>query len=502
MKNVEKVFAISNEKLPEGWTFATIPELVGQNGVFVDGDWVESKDQDPNGEVRLIQLADIGDGYYRNKSARFLTHKKAVELNCTFIEAGDVLIARMPDPLGRACIFPGDVKKAVTVVDVAVVRSANHSFSHKWLMHFVNAPQFRSAVASMQSGSTRKRISRKNLARIVMPVPPRDQQEFLVAEIEKQFSRLDEGVNNLKRVKANLKRYKAAVLKAAVEGRLVETEAEIARREGRDFETGEQLLQRILHERRRKWEEAELAKMQAKGKVPKNDKWKQKYKEPAAPDTTNLPELPEGWVWATIEQLSLLVEYGSSARANANPNGVPVLRMGNIIDGDLRFDGLKYLPANHGEFPRLLLEAGDLLFNRTNSPELVGKTAVYEGALGKCSFASYLIRVRLLEGVSPKLISTYINSSYGRKWVKSVVTQQVGQANVNGTKLKALMVPLPPESEQHRIVAEVDRRLSILRETEAQVEASLQRAERLRQSILAAAFSGRLVTDGKRESAA
>ena len=317
-------------------------------------------------------------------------------------------------------------------------------------------------------------LSRDDYNAVEVVVAPPDQQDGIVAEIEKQFSRLDEAVANLKRVKANLKRYKAAVLKAAVEGRLVETEAELARREGRSYETGGQLLQRILETRRSQW------------------KGKGKYKEPAAPDTTDLPKLPEGWVWATVEQLSSLVEYGSSAKTREDTTGVPVLRMGNIVEGELVFDELKYLPTKHDEFPKLLLKPGDLLFNRTNSPELVGKTAVFVGSLQKFSFASYLIRVRLVQGVEPKFLAAFINSAYGRNWVKSVVTQQVGQANVNGTKLQVLAVPLSPEAEQHRIVSELDRRISLVREVEGQVDANFARAERLRQSTLSRAFSGRL----------
>jgi type I restriction enzyme S subunit len=182
-KALNQVLSIEMGQLPEGWSLATITELVGDEGVFVDGDWVESKDQDPNGDVRLIQLADVGDGEYRNRSARFLTSTKASALRCTFLETGDVLVARMPDPLGRACIFPGDRLRAVTVVDVAIVRSGDNRFNHRWLMHFVNAPAFRRAVASLQSGSTRKRISRKNLGRIVLPVPPLPKQEKIAAEI-------------------------------------------------------------------------------------------------------------------------------------------------------------------------------------------------------------------------------------------------------------------------------------------------------------------------------
>ena len=88
-----------------------------------DGDWVESKDQDPAGDVRLIQLADVGDGYFINKSNRFMNLETSKKLNCTYLKKGDILIARMPDPLGRCCIFPFDEnEKFVTVVDIAILR--------------------------------------------------------------------------------------------------------------------------------------------------------------------------------------------------------------------------------------------------------------------------------------------------------------------------------------------------------------------------------------------
>jgi hypothetical protein len=162
-----------------------------------------------------------------------MTKAKADELRCTFLKDGDVLIARMPDPLGRACIFPGDAKPSVTVVDVAIVRSGNGEFDDRWLACFVNAHPFRSAISGLQAGSTRKRISRGNLATIHLPVPSLPEQRRIVGEIEKQFTRLEAGVAALRRVQANLKRYRAAVLKAACEGRLVATEAELQKSEVR-----------------------------------------------------------------------------------------------------------------------------------------------------------------------------------------------------------------------------------------------------------------------------
>ena len=119
--------------MPIGWVWARIEEIIdGRNGVFKDGDWVETKDQNPNGEVRLIQLADVGDGFFRNRSDRFMTKEKALEINCTFLKSGDVLVARMPDPLGRACIFPyKEENKYVTVVDVAVIRTEVNGVNNK-----------------------------------------------------------------------------------------------------------------------------------------------------------------------------------------------------------------------------------------------------------------------------------------------------------------------------------------------------------------------------------
>jgi len=307
--------------------------------------------------------------------------------------------------------------------------------------------------------------------------PHLDEQRKIVAEIEKQFTRLEAGIAGLRRVQAKLKRYRAAVLKAACEGKLVPTEAELARQEGRTYETGAQLLERILTERRQNW--------QSRGQ----------YKEPAAADTANLPPIPDGWAWASVEQLSTRVQYGSSAKTNEDSTGVPVLRMGNIQDGEFDFDKLKYLPKAHDEFPDLLLTSGDLLFNRTNSAELVGKTAVFKDTPHPCSFASYLIRVRFGSGCVPDFVSYFINSVFGRAWIADVVSQQVGQANVNGTKLQALAIPLPPLAEQTRIVAEVERRLSVVEELEAVVNANLQRATRLRQSILQRSFSGGLLDD-------
>ncbi|MEP1489740.1 MAG: restriction endonuclease subunit S [Algibacter sp.] len=155
----------------------TIGDIISSKGVFNDGDWVESKDQDPNGDIRLIQLADIGDGVFINKSNRFMNKETAIRLNCTFLKRGDILMARMPDPIGRACIFPGIEFDAVTVVDVCVIRPLNTEVYNDYLKFLINNDIYRREINKHVTGTTRKRISRKNLNKIKFDLPSLENQK-------------------------------------------------------------------------------------------------------------------------------------------------------------------------------------------------------------------------------------------------------------------------------------------------------------------------------------
>lgn len=189
-------------------------EIAGNTGIFVDGDWIEKKDQDASGAVRLIQLADVGPGDFRDKSDKHITMEKAAELHCTFLQKGDILIARLGEPLCKACIFPLE-GLYITAVDVAVLRIGSEIVNPKYLVYLLNSPWFKGQVKQYESGTTRKRISRKNLDRIEMTFPSLPEQERIVARIEELFSQLDAGVETLKKAKAQLAVYRQAVLKEA-----------------------------------------------------------------------------------------------------------------------------------------------------------------------------------------------------------------------------------------------------------------------------------------------
>lgn len=190
-------------------------EIAGETGIFVDGDWIEKKDQDAKGAVRLIQLADVGPGEFRDKSDRHITVEKADELHCTFLRKGDILIARLGDPLCKACVFPLD-GLYITAVDVAILRIGSDVVNPKYLIYLLNSPWFKDQVKQYESGTTRKRISRKNLDRIEMIFPPLPEQERIVARIEELFSQLDAGVETLKKTKAEIVLYRQAVFSSVI----------------------------------------------------------------------------------------------------------------------------------------------------------------------------------------------------------------------------------------------------------------------------------------------
>lgn len=365
-------------------------------------------------------------------------------------------------------------KGKVWVNNHAHVLKCKQGFPNSYLAYYINSIDLTPYV----TGTAQPKLSQSMMNKILIPVAPPDQQKIIVSEIEKQFSRLDAAVTNLKRVKANLKRYKASVLKDAVEGRLVPTESELARREGRGgYETGEQLLQRSLETRRSQW----------KGKG------KGKYKEPEAPDTSSLSDLPEGWTWGRLDSIASL-KGGitvDSKRKDPLARNVPYLRVANVQRGYLDLSEIKLIAAPLADIEELRLLPGDILFNEGGDRDKLGRGWLWEGQLADCIHQNHVFRARLLlNEISPKLVSWWGNS-FGKDYFSREGKQTTNLASINLTKLSAFPVPLPPAAEQVRITAEVDRRLSLIREVETQVDRNMKRVERLRQSVLLAAFSGR-----------
>lgn len=482
-----------SNKLPLGWALARIPDLITKDGIFIDGDWVESKDQDPNGDVRLIQLADIGDGFFIDKSNRFLSHQKAIELRCTFLEKGDVLIARMPDPLGRACIFPGDKKLAVTVVDVCVVRGKNEHFDQKWLMYFVNSPEFRERINDLQSGSTRKRISRGNLSTLQLPVPPRAEQSRVVEKLEESLSCLDVGVAELKAAQKKLVQYRQSLLKAAVEGALT---AEW-RKTHQPEETGAQLLERILKQRRAHWEAKQLAKFQQQDKTPPKG-WQDKYPEPVKPDASDLPELPEGWVWASVDHLLSEIETGKSFKCEERPplgGEVGIVKVSAVSWGEYNEQESKTCHDESMIRSDLFVKPGNFLFSRANTIQLVGACVIAKSVTKRIMLSDKILRFIFVRDELAVWLLTLLRSELGRYHIERFSTgNQESMRNIGQERIKQIPVPFPPMSEIQHATQLLDEANEAAKAQEIAIVATLKQSAAQRKNLLKAAFSGQLVS--------
>jgi len=469
--------------LPPVWAHTTIGEVT-QSAV---------QQAPPNsGEFLYVDIGSIDYTTKRITSPKTLPSMEAPTRARQRLSPTDVLVSMTRPNLNAVAMLPPEMEGAIGSTGFHVMRAAG--IEAKWLYYLVQTQAFVDAMSKLVLGVLYPAVRPKDIRGYSIPLAPLHEQRRIVAEIEKQFTRLAAAVEAQKRVQANLKRYRASVLKAACEGRLVPSQAELVRAGGRDYEPADKLLTRILKERRARWEADQLAKMQAAGKPPKDDKWKAKYKEPAAPDTNNLPKLPEGWTWTTLDQLLCFLRNGISKKPDVE-SGLPILRISAVRPMKVNVEDVRFLQAEAEEYQDYALREGDLLFTRYNgNPELAGVCGVVRRVDRVIVHPDKLIRGKVVsESCSARFLEIAVNIGVSRNSIASRVKTTAGQAGVSGSDLRATPVPLPPILEQHSMVAEVERRLSVIDELEAVVETNLKRAERLRQAILKRAFEGKLV---------
>ena len=454
-----------SQLLPPGWSWTTLQDVTSPRAK-------KMQPKDLSGapfiglqhiEAHTMKLLEVGQTD-KMKSAG------------SYFESGDVLYGRLRPYLNKIheASFTG-----LASGEFIVFQEHDH-LDNAFLKYFLNQVEFVSYATRLNTGD-RPRIDFDQLASYPILLPPLNEQRRIVAEIEKQFTRLDASVASLKRMQANLKRYRASVLKAACEGRLVPTEAELARAEGRDYEPADQLLERILAERRERWESQE--------------KRRGKYKEPASPDTSKLPDLPEGWVWATLETLMDIIRglsFPKEARSfEPNENSIACLRTANVQD-QVDWSDMWYIPERLLKSSRQLVRETDVLMSVSNSLELLGKVAYIKDMPTASTFGAFVNILRTGQGSDPLFLFFQLAAPEIKTSIRRAGSTTTNISNITSGRLAQIPVRVPPLAEQHRIVAEVERRLSLIQKAEDVVEANLKKADRLRQSILKQAFSGRL----------
>ena len=241
--------------------------------------------------------------------------------------------------------------------------------------------------------------------------------------------------------------------------------------------------------------ESQLRKFTERGRPPPK-RWQGRYKDPVAPDATDLPSLPEGWYWASLSQLAWSTGYGTSVKCSTGNGGLAVLRIPNVVGGRLSVHNLKFAPVDYVEKNEDLVSVGDVLVVRTNdSRNLIGRgVVVQEKPPSPLSFASYLIRIRIIdEPILLRWLSLLWDGIHVRRWIEGNAATSAGQYNISLRVLDTLAIPIPPSAELSVIVDIVERQFAGLERIETELDVKLEMAASLRQSILKHAFTGRLV---------
>ena len=404
-----------------------------------------------------------------------------------FLE-GDVLSAKITPCMenGKMAVVPA-VKNGYGFgsTEFHVLRPVQ-GIEPKYLYYFISSKSFRSRAQHNMSGSVgQKRVSKTYLGQQLIPIAPLEQQKRIVAKIEELFSHIDAGIKTLQKARQLLKQYRQSVLKAAVTGELTKEWREANKDK---LEPASQLLKRILKERRQKWEEQQLEKFKAKGKVPTDNKWKNRYKE-AARFSLNI-EMPKEWKGVTTDQVFFYVTSGSRGWAKYYSDDGPLfLRIGNLNHYNVKLDledVQRVTPPFGAEGSRTRVKPSDVLVSITADVGMVGMVP------DEFEEAYINQHISLARPAIPEMgpyLAWLLSSDFAKEQFK---TLQRG-ATKTGLRLddiKLIQFGLPTVNEQKEIVGAIKERMITIEYLEIELDQSLMKAEKNKQSILASAFTG------------
>ena len=464
------------KRLPVGWTDATLKEIAQ---IFMG--------QSPASS--LINSDKKGLPFFQGKT-EFTDIYPLVNKYCEepsrIAEKDDILLSV------RAPVGPVNIAKVRSGFGrgLSAIRSYT-GVDYKFL--FYQLRSIERHIESLGTGSTFSGINKDKVESLLINIAPQKEQKRIVYKLEELFSEFDEGVKELKAAQTKLIQYRQSLLKSAVEGSL--TQQWRAENSDRVQETGEKLLARILKQRREQWQQQKLAEFAEKGKTPPKN-WQNKYPEPVQPDTTDLPELPEGWVWASLDMLGDIVSgvtKGTKRKAEIAVREVPYLRVANVQRGFLNLDEIKTIPATESDIKKYALVPGDILFNEGGDRDKLGRGWVWYGEVENCIHQNHVFRMRaFVTDLVPEFISHHGNT-FGKLWFQSAGKQTTNLASINKGILQEFPVPLAPVIEQNKIIELLEEELTLLAKQEEYTLAALTASEAQRKNILKSAFSGQLV---------
>lgn len=440
IKTVQSVRAsFSNDDytldLPESWTWAKLSEITSEESLN-DGNWVLSKDMATNGPVKLIQLGSIGNCKYKDKGFKYLTEEHFHELNGRQIYSGYLLVNRLIGDRMLACILPPLDGILMTAVDVCWIAPNDEIYDLHYLMYALTSSDFQSKVKALGRGTTRFRISKLNLIDIAFPFPPLAEQKRIVAKIEELLPLIERYEKAWSRLEAFNKRFpvdmQKSILQMAIQGKLVE------QRPGEG--TGEELYKQI---------QAEKQALIKAGKI---------KKEKPLPEITEdeIPfEIPENWKWVRVGSIGSWSAGATPSRTNPNFYGgnIPWLKTGDLNDG--------YVSEVPEYITQLALEKASVRLNPVGSVLM----AMYGATIGKLGIAKIPLTTNQAccacipyEGIYNRYLFFYL-LAMRTAFIK--MGEGGAQPNISKEKIVSALIPLPPLTEQKRIVARLEELLPL-----------------------------------------
>ncbi|MGJ7974491.1 restriction endonuclease subunit S [Providencia hangzhouensis] len=486
-------------ELPRGWEWCYLND-VGNWGAGATPNRSNSKYYD--GNIPWFKSGELSSDFI-SESEEKVTELALKECSLRDNKVGDVLIAMYGATIGKTSILNvrGTTNQAVCAC------TPYSGISNVYLLTLLKA--YKRIFIGMGAGGAQPNISREKLIATVIALPPNAEQNRIVykvnelmslcdqleqqsltsldahqqlvetllatltdsqneKELAENWSRINQHFDTLFTTEASIDALKQTILQLAVMGKLVPQDP--------NDEPASELLKRI---------EQEKALMVKNGKIKK-----QKLLPPIS-DEEKPFELPQGWEWCRIGDCSLSTEYGISHKTFKSTQGVPVFKMGDIQNGQVNIGGQQVVNSDIDELPYLYLENRDILYNRTNSAELVGKTGIYLGKDNTNTYASYLIRIRTIKsGYMPEFINLNMQAPFFRlTQINPHVKQQCGQANVNGTIMKNMLVAIPSLNEQEKIILKVAQLCDLCNQLISRLQSAQQTQLHLANALTEAALS-------------